>query len=496
VDRTIADQTIPQNRWSIIGTHRYITASDWLTFSDFAAYRDDLFTRELIDRFDLPGSQESDIRRSRYGASRFGLFKSWGDAFVKGEWNFFQDFIQPDSGTLQRTPQLAFWGRRLLTDFPLEFRWRTEGLNYLRREGGDGLRLDLRPEIVLPFRLASHLFGALSAAPRETLYHLYSPVKSSDHNTSRELIELRGNIGTSLSRVFGFSSLGLASIKHVLEPEISYLFVPSVDQSKIPIMDNIDRVNRRNVFQFAITNRLWGKSLSPLVESLGEKNIENLSSGFSGDVRQMASLRMALSYDLDRERKGGDSLSDLDLGLKFNPFPYLELGLDGGINPGPWNVNQAHATFAIVDPRPMLRRSLDADFNRPNALSFSYIYLGRGPNSYLADDANINLDAPANCALQPLDPRCPGTGANQNTVGNIVANTLYHVTDNILFNFSSTYDARDSRFIGFRATTKLLSFCECWTMTFGVKHDINPDKTSVNFDFSLLGLGSTKSSIK
>jgi len=143
----------------------------------------------------------------------------------------------------------------------------------------------------------------------------------------------------------------------------------------------------------------------------------------------------------------------------------------------------------------MLRRSLDSDFNRPNSLGLAYQYLRRGPNSYLADDANVNLDAPADCVNHPLDPRCPGTGFNRNTVGNINANLLYHVHDNVLFNFSSTYDVRDSRFIGFRATTKLLSFCECWTITFGVKHDVNPAKTSVGVDFSLLGLGNTKSSL-
>ena len=38
----------------------------------------------------------------------------------------------------------------------------------------------------------------------------------------------------------------------------------------------------------------------------------------------------------------------------------------------------------------------------------------------------------------------------------------------MLFNFSSTYDARDNRFLGVRATTKLLSFCECWTVTLAV----------------------------
>ena len=495
VDRTIADQRIPQDRWSVFGSHRYTTSSDWLTFSDIAAYSDDLFTRELVDRFDLTGGQESNVQRSRFSGSRFGLFKNWGDAFFKGEWNFYQDFIQPDKTTLHRTPDIAFWGRQLLSGFPLEFRWRAEGVNYIRQAGGDGLRFDLRPEAVLPFHLSPQVFGSLSAAPRETLYHVYEPVKASDHNVSRELIELRGNVGTSFSRVFGFDSLGINRVKHVVEPELSYLFVPGVNQSHIPIMDDVDRINRRNVLTFALTNRLWGKTSSGIAAPPSDSNVELLNSGLIGDVREMASLRLALSYDINKERKGGDSLSDLDMNLRLTPLSYIDVAFDGGVNPGAWQVSQARLAFTVTDPRPV-RRTLDPDFNRPNSFGLAYQYLRRGPNSFLADDANINLDAPADCTLHPLDPRCPGTGFNRNTVGNLSPNLLYHVHDNVLFNFSSTYDVRDSRFIGFRATTKLLSFCECWTVTFAVTHNVNPAKTSFGFNFSLLGLGNTKSSLQ
>ncbi|MBM4296124.1 MAG: LPS assembly protein LptD, partial [Deltaproteobacteria bacterium] len=218
VDKTIADPTIPKNRWSVVGTHRYLTDSNWHTYSDFAAYRDDLFARELIERFDLPGPQEANIRRSRFGESRFGLFRNWDDTFLKGEWKFYQDFIQPDEGTLQRTPQVTMWGRRFFAGLPLEFRWRAEGTNYMRRQGGDGLRLDLRPELVAPLR-TPYLFGALSVAPRETLYHLYSPVKSSERNISRELVEIRGSLGTSLSRIYALDRPNLIGLKHVFEPE-------------------------------------------------------------------------------------------------------------------------------------------------------------------------------------------------------------------------------------------------------------------------------------
>ena len=488
-DPTIADPHIPRDRWNIFGSHRYTTASDWLTYSDSAAYSDDLFTRELIGRFDLPLGQEGNIRRSRYGESRMGLFKNWGDTFFKGEFNFYQDFIQPDKTTFLRTPQIGFWGRRLFPGFPLELRWSADGTNYIRREPGDGLRFDFRPEAVLPFKLASVVNGSLSVAPRETLYHLYSPpVNSSAHNVSRELVEIRGNLNTALSRVFAVDSLGLKQVKHVFEPEISYLFVPRVNQDDIPIMDNIDRVNRRNVFTFAVNNRLWGKSPSPLGEQNFDGSTEYLSPTATGDVREMASLRMALSYDIDKERNGGDSLTDLDFRLRFTPTPYLDFRLDGGLNPGPWSVTQMLASVAITDPRPLFRRSLDDDFNRANSYSLSFHFLRRGPNSFLAENANAAEDL---CLNNPNDSSC-----TKNTVGNINNSLLYRLTDNLLFNFSSTYDARDNRFIGFRAISKFMSFCECWTVAFGVKHEVNPEKTSFSVNFSLLGLGNPKSAVK
>jgi LPS-assembly protein len=504
VDKTIAEPHIPQNRWSVVGTHRYRTAGNWLTYSDFATFGDTLFTRELADRYDLPAAREQDIRVSRYGRSQFGAFKNWGDTYFKGEWRFYQDFIQFAKTTLQRTPAVSFWGRRFLSSFPLEFRWLANGVNYLRREAcpgtglvtgqcGDGLRLDLRPEVVLPFRVASYLFGSLSVAPRETVYHLYSPVISSDRNISRELVEIRGNIGTYLSRVFSWGTPGSGGIRHVIEPDLSYLFVPGVNQSNIPIMDGVDRIRRRNVLTLAVANRLWRKFGGVSTSAPADEEV-TLLNPFVSNVQEMGSLRLALSYDIDNERKGGDSLSDLDFNLRLIPTGFVNFDFDGGVNPGAWEITQGRATLTFVDPRPITRRSLDPDFTRPNSFSIGYRYLINGPNGFLASNANINLDAPEDCARNPTDPRCLGAPDPRSIVGDMVTSLFYHVTDNLLLSGSAVYDVRDKRFINFRAATKLLSSCDCWTMTFSVSQTINPARTGFHFDFSLLGLGSPRKS--
>jgi hypothetical protein len=284
----------------------------------------------------------------------------------------------------------------------------------------------------------------------------------------------------------------------VIEPELSYLFVPSVDQSRIPIMDGVDRVNRRNVVTLALTNRVWGKSINPLLAA-AERDSEYLNPAITGPVRELASLRLALGYDIDKERKGGDSLTDLDIKLRLNPLGYLTIGFEGGIDPGARKFTNIKTTFAITDPRPITRRSLDPDFNRPNSFSLNYQVVRLGTNAFLAEDANVDLDTPATpdyCAIHPVDPNCPGSSFPRNVGGSLSNSLFYHVTDNILFSAISTYDTLNNQFIGFRTATKILSTCECWSVTLGVNQNINPAKTSFRFDFSLLGLGTPKSSFK
>lgn len=476
VDRTIADQEIPKDRWSVLATHRHTSSLGWNTYSDISAFSDDLFLRE-IDTFTLDSPNERALRSGRYSRSRFGFLRSWGDVHLQGDWTFFQDFIQEDNRTLHRTPQVVFKGRQILGPSPLELRWRAEGVNYLRKEGADGLRLDLRPQLVLPFQIVPYLGGSFDLALRETVYHLYRTEGSFDRNKSRELIEARGKVGTSLGRVFNLAGSYLKKIKHVLEPEMSYLFIPHSGQRDIPILDGTDRINRRNQVTFSLTNRLWGKFAQEPVGLPGDRDVELVTSPTVGDIREMGWLRLALNYDIDRERRGGDSLSDLDLNLRATPRDYFALGFDTGLNPGPWQITQAAALFSFSDPRPLGRRVLDRDFMRPNHLDFSYRFIRRGFLAELSENANL-----ATLSDERL--------IRKNVLSEVGVNVLFHLTDHVLLLYDSSYNARDTRFTSNRAGIKLLSQCECWTLSFSVNRKINPGKTSFRFEFNLLGLSS------
>jgi hypothetical protein len=114
---------------------------------------------------------------------------------------------------------------------------------------------------------------------------------------------------------------------------------------------------------------------------------------------------------------------------------------------------------------------------RPNHLDVSYRFVRRGFLAELAENANLTTLG---------DERL----IQRNVLGELGVRGLFHLTDHLLLIYDSSYNARDGRFTANRGAVKLLSQCECWTVSFSVNRSTNPDKTSFKFDFNLLGLSS------
>jgi LPS-assembly protein len=137
------------------------------------------------------------------------------------------------------------------------------GTNFWREEGQRGQRIDIFPNFFLSF--GRKINFTQRAGLRETLYFLEDPADT----LSREIFELRSIISTRFLKEY-------PSFIHIIEPTVEYEYIPSVDQSDIPIFDSVDRIPQTSTIGYAITNRLAGSALGGFESRLRLSNSYSL----------------------------------------------------------------------------------------------------------------------------------------------------------------------------------------------------------------------------
>ncbi|MGH7823314.1 MAG: LPS-assembly protein LptD, partial [Candidatus Binatia bacterium] len=276
VNQNVADPDIPEQRWSVTADMRQGLPWEVTGFTDVLAVSDDFYLRE-IPTFSFDPQYERTLRTSRYTQSRAGLYRLWDRATVLGQVIYYQDFIQEDDLTLQRLPQVSAFASERFFDRRLKLRFTGEAVNFARREGFDGPRVDVYPSAEVPFRWQEYLRGGLNAGFRETAYHLNNtdlivPISDSGSvqetdpavagistSPTRELFIAGADIGTELNRVFVVDGENVEKLKHTIEPGVEYLYVPEVDQDDLPFYDFTDRINQRNLVTYGVKTRLLAK---------------------------------------------------------------------------------------------------------------------------------------------------------------------------------------------------------------------------------------------
>ncbi len=84
----------------------------------------------------------------------------------------------------------------------------------------------------------------------------------------------------------------------------------------------------------------------------------------------------------------------------------------------------------------------------------------------------------------------------------LTGNLLQELDDNIVirltdwagFLYSSRYDVVANRFLDNYFGLRLISTCDCWALDFAVVDRTNPQEVEVRAQFTLAGLGSSRSS--
>jgi LPS-assembly protein len=545
---------IPENRFGVSGYHRQRFYGKSRFYLDLFAVSDDLFLRE-INSFAFSNQQDLALRSTRFTTSRTGVHKGWADGLVQGEFMYHQDLVDPQELALQKLPRIEAEHTMPVPKLPLVGRLAGEAVDFQRQEGFDGLRADLAPELLLPFRLGRVLNGSVKGTLRETAYHLTNdeqvalvlPARTFrvapelprlDQNRTQESAEVRARTGTEFARVFDFRHFGLEKVKHTLEPEAQYFYVPQVSrpifdvelppcQSLSPgsrqpgvncdgtlfsegyLFDERDAVNRRNFFSYGLTTRLLTRAAAPGEPPAPEEKVEDddeevtpefpapevLPQGLPGDAlprpaprptagaatppREFLRASVVHGYDVSRPLVGDSHLSDLDFSLRLTPLDYLSFAYD--------------TTFGVVDSA-FRGLSLGAVLREPG-WSVATVPRFQAPSAIGISYRFIEKSANRPSALSPLEQALFATGGL-----NEIDGSLYlRLGDYVGFTFLARYDLNTTQlpteelgphFLERNYFLRLISRCQCWMVEGGMSDKTNPDERLFRVQLTLLGLGS------
>lgn len=471
-----ATTSTPVDRWSLTGTHRQSLSDEVRVYSDLFFVSDNLFLREMNVPY-YAGADDVDsreLRTRRFTDSRVGGVKTWDRALLRTEASYYQDLRQDEDFAFQTLPRLQFEGRQYFWRDRLEAGISVDGAHFYRNKGYTGQRLDLAPSVALPFRLGQYAFGALRVVGHETAYHMTSEEPGQPAlpapgrlrgDRTRETLQFHAEMSTRFSRVFDIGWGRLLKLQHIVEPELSYLYVPFVQQEDLPLYDALDRINKRNLFVYGVSNRLLGKFAAAPAASGTEQGAA------PAEVRELARLNVTQAYDPGRTlSRGKEHFSDVDVYARLTPLPYTTFMLDSTYDLVQGKVTTTRLGAFLRDPRPLPATTpLLQHIQRSTTVGVSY----RTITDHIPFSSNP-LPAGQEIDVKELD-----------------ANLIFRLNESMTAAYIGRYDFRADAFIGNRYFLRYLSPQQCWFVDLGIIDKVNPREFEFRLLFTLVGFSSS-----
>ncbi|TLM66080.1 MAG: LPS-assembly protein LptD [Deltaproteobacteria bacterium] len=251
---------------------------------------------------------------------------------------------------------------------PLYARMENLLTNFVRQDGVDGLRYYLNPELSAVLRPGSWLELTPSVAAHGRYYH----VDSTDDLLSRDDYDNESLVGdyaltasTRLARVYPFTGFGFEKLRHSIEPQVTYRYIPDSSQARLPYYDVYDRIGPANRIEYALVNRLTGRA----ADAAGAPS-----------YRELLNLRLSQSYDIAVERD--DDLAD--------PQPFSELRIEAEARPTAETALSLDALAPVYGDQRFSRLTASARYSGRygNTAALHYTYL----SSSYSDDPTDYLD--------------------------------------------------------------------------------------------------------
>ncbi len=245
-----------------------------------------------------------------------------------------------DNPTVQRLPEINFdLYRTPLPSTPLEIESNNQAVYFWRERGTMGSRLDLHPRLSLPWNTEWFTLTP-QAGWRETVYIIDrfqdDPAKrdTEDKIQTRGIYDFSVNAYSQLYHVYDLDAPPKAGnttaekarwtkVKHSLQPEVEYSYLPREDQSELPYFDSVDRLQAKNELTYSLTNVFTRRKDSLVPEA--DKNSTKLKKNYLDFVR----LKLEQSYDF-RESNRKEQRSE------YPRRPFSDVLADLTLKPGEW----------------------------------------------------------------------------------------------------------------------------------------------------------------
>jgi LPS-assembly protein len=342
------DQVLDKNRYAFFVQHEQKFPYDLYLKGDINHVSDHEYLRDFDE--DLPEGTKIDSRSSRQLRSVLFGGKNWDQFSLLVQTAVYDDLTKTSNDeTVQKLPQIYFYAHpQSLFKTPFFYDVTSSYTDFWRERGVEAHRADLFPRVSYPMRLFNVLKLEPNFGMRETLYRPYNdPTQNFQRWESRETLEAGTEMSTEFYRVYDGTIvskisdlLKVAKWMHTVEPMVSYMYTPRVNQSRFPIFDEVDQIPHTNQITYGVTQRLVGRP---------EK--EGVTSGpyEYGKLNVFQSYSFADPFIDAAGKKRAFSNIGTELWLNFGP--YVTVRGDAAFNPYQLGFDELNFLIHVKDRR-------------------------------------------------------------------------------------------------------------------------------------------------
>jgi len=337
----------------------YVSDQDYLRefqygyngFDETRAYFNKVFGREL-DEYDNP------VRLNRLNVNR-----NWSLYSLNADLRWYDDVINrrqsETDDTLQQLPAITFNGakQKILTS-PFYFDLKSEYTYFYSEDALRGHRGDVYPRLYLPYRFRNYFSFEPSVGVRETVWHFDKDEDGpSDKSTlNRNMYDVKVDLSSEIYHIFNLNGEGVQRIKHTVMPQIIYDYIPEKDQSEFPLFDSLDRIERKNIIKYSLTNTLTSKSGTP-TENRATPPTDKLVNDdryepLTHTYNQFCWFKLEQIYDIDKANEDDpEPFSPINIRLQIFPRKYFAIDADADWSHYDSAFRSRNIALTLWDPR-------------------------------------------------------------------------------------------------------------------------------------------------